>query len=264
MLASPLFAHSKALRNKRACKGDAMTEAEWLASTDPDAMLDFVRPNATDRKLRLFACACCRRHWNWLRCIASKRAVEQAERFADGLIARGELAGARNEATRALGRVPDSHLYAAEAAASLVRVRMAPACRQTAALMRKQRACWTPVPRAYRGRILDFSEHAAAKAAWDQAGAATERREGAQQALLLRDIFGNPFRSHSHDTFWLTHAVTGLASAIYRERCFEQLPELATLLHQAGCPDADLLAHCRVPGSHARGCWCLDLLLRMK
>src|SRR5579864_4184325 len=37
-----------------------MTEQEWLACTDPDPMLEFLRSNATDRKLRLFACACCR------------------------------------------------------------------------------------------------------------------------------------------------------------------------------------------------------------
>jgi hypothetical protein len=45
-----------------------MTESEWLASGDPAAMLDWfsVRAqckeswHATERKLRLFACACCR------------------------------------------------------------------------------------------------------------------------------------------------------------------------------------------------------------
>src|SRR5438270_24210 len=40
-----------------------MTEAEWLACADPEPMLVFQRGKATDRKLRLFACACCRHSW---------------------------------------------------------------------------------------------------------------------------------------------------------------------------------------------------------
>ncbi|HJZ91572.1 MAG TPA: hypothetical protein VKE40_11925 [Gemmataceae bacterium] len=38
-----------------------MTEAEWLAATDPHSMLEFVRQRASARKLRLFEVACCRR-----------------------------------------------------------------------------------------------------------------------------------------------------------------------------------------------------------
>ena len=106
-----------------------MTETEWLTSSDPAAMLrlfDYqIRPvssghmgepsrfRVSDRKLRLFACACCRQVWHLLtddvpcyaighaysekyskRCKVcsgtgrinrSHRAVEVAERFADGL-----------------------------------------------------------------------------------------------------------------------------------------------------------------------------------
>jgi hypothetical protein len=37
-----------------------VTEAEWLAATDPTSMLEFVRGKVSDRKLRLFAIGCCR------------------------------------------------------------------------------------------------------------------------------------------------------------------------------------------------------------
>jgi hypothetical protein len=39
------------------------------------------------------------------------------------------------------------------------------------------------------------------------------------------------------------------------------LPVLADALEEAGCTDADLLAHCRCGGGHLRGCWAVDLLL---
>ena len=37
-----------------------MTEAEWLGCNDPDKMLRFVQGKASERQLRLLACACCR------------------------------------------------------------------------------------------------------------------------------------------------------------------------------------------------------------
>jgi hypothetical protein len=60
---------------------------------------------------------------------------------------------------------------------------------------------------------------------------------------------------------WLIPAVTALARAIYEARDWAALGPLSDALEQAGCDDAALLAHLRSPGSHARGCWVIDLLL---
>jgi len=70
-----------------------VTESEWLASDDPGAMLALLtRPTretsplgpVSDRKLRLFACACCRQVWDRLLDEQSRLAVQTAERYADG------------------------------------------------------------------------------------------------------------------------------------------------------------------------------------
>jgi len=90
-----------------------MTEAEWLASNDPAAMLAKIQsvrlsyekrnrepvPNwqVSDRKLRLFACACCRAVFHLLTDERSRRAVEVAERYADGLAAAEEVRQAHHD-----------------------------------------------------------------------------------------------------------------------------------------------------------------------
>jgi hypothetical protein len=93
---------------------------------------------------------------------------------------------------------------------------------------------------------------------------ANRELEDRVQADLLRDIFANPFRHTTLDPGWLIRnggVVVKLAQGIYAERAFDRLPILADALEDAGCGDADILAHCRGGGEHVRGCWVVDLLL---
>ncbi len=66
------------------------------------------------------------------------------------------------------------------------------------------------------------------------------------------------------DPLWLTWSdgtVPKIAESISRDRAFDRLPILADALEEAGCDNADILAHCRGPNPHAQGCWAVDLLL---
>src|SRR5688572_29475542 len=94
-----------------------MNESEWLTSTDPREMLSFVVPRASDRKWRLFACACCRRVWNPFVAPLTVRAVMAAEAAADGRLSAAEHARvaelARHSAIDAQRfSVPDFHSHA--------------------------------------------------------------------------------------------------------------------------------------------------------
>ncbi len=71
---------------------------DWLVSRDPFRMLQFLGKDVSERKLRLFACACCRRLWHVIDDDAGRKAVEVAELFADGQIGEAERKAAREAA----------------------------------------------------------------------------------------------------------------------------------------------------------------------
>lgn len=206
-----------------------MTEAEWLACTDPQQMVRFVMEGkGSDRQLRLFGCACCRQIWDLLTEDCFRRAVDIAERFADGQESSKELAVAKKVSGAALDRnglagVTGPRYCALGSAWSCTRNL------QTAAI--------------YPLWIL------------------TDETQRKWQIKMLRDIFGNLFRAVTLDTAWLTSTVSVLAQALYDDRAFDRLPILADALEDAGCTDADILAHLRSPGPHVRGCWALDAVL---
>jgi hypothetical protein len=76
---------ARAGRTGRTLQEDqTMTEAQWLACINPTRMLEYLRFRASDRKLRLFAVACCRRSWAKLTNAELRACHETAELFADG------------------------------------------------------------------------------------------------------------------------------------------------------------------------------------
>src|SRR5262245_36190706 len=115
---------------------------------------------------------------------------------------------------------------------------------------------WAASAAAWPGR--ENPDAAAAYAA--NAVAATVKRsrrdtwlaERAVQALLLREIFGNPFHPAEMDPAWRTKAVMALVERAYQECDFEGLPVLADMLEEVGCTDEGILTHLRGPGSHVR------------
>ena len=219
-----------------------MSEGDWPSGIDAPTLLRWLRasPAASERKLRLFACACwrrIRREGLWARL---HRVVETAERYADGLAGTKELLDAKSVAwgiahpvlrlvtPMGVSRPHISDVFLAAYAAE-----------ETPAVL---------------------AQHVEEAAAW----------EGLREVApaVLRDLFGpRPFRpppgAPSPDG-----TVERLARAAYEERLLPsgqldrtRLAVLADALEEAGCTDADLLGHLRGEGAHVRGCWALDLLL---
>jgi hypothetical protein len=216
-----------------------MTEAEWVASSDPYRMLRPCRRviRSHPRKGRLFAVACCRRIWHLLADPRSRAAVEAAAQYAEGLVTEDQLRAAA-EAARA------AHADAFRAKGKVG------ACTEWAAQFAASFDAW-------------FAASRASNFAYVAAGDGLQPGpEHTAQAHLLRCIFGPlPFRPAVAAHRWLNANVIALARLIYQEGAFDHLSVLADALEEAGCTDAGLLGHLRGSGPHARGCWPVDLLL---
>lgn len=231
-----------------------MTEQDWLSCTDPTRMLGLLSEGprnlarATNRKLRLFCCACCRQLWDTAPIGETGRyAVVTGEKLADG-----GMAASREEWQALIAARDKEHwpspswtaLYMASAAIELDVVAMS---------------------REWVNRRMDIVSHH-------------------HQAMILRDIFGNPWRPWGnpwrkelisvltanvplgtrlfpHACFsWNDRALERMAQEIYDNRSFENMGILHDALIDSGCDDEDILGHCLEP-YHTKGCWVLDLLM---
>jgi hypothetical protein len=211
-----------------------MTETEWVVCTDPAPMMEFLCGRATDRKLRLFAVACCRRLWHLLEDDPDREAVEVAEQYVDGNATGAELRGMEQaepvDIFTAKNVVAHKHAYTA-------------ACNAWGFAILEDGGGRAVPGKALAGRPAEQSPY----------------------VTLLRDIFGplpyRPIAIHPDILAWNDRLVVRLAQAIYEERRWGDMPLLGDALLDAGCDSDEILAHCRSGGEHVRGCWVVDLCL---
>ena len=208
-------------------KGQQMIEFDLRTHPDPVGLslsncFGMSSDPKTDRKLRLFACACCRRALDLLPPNIAQVAAEIAEKYADGQPIASEVEFIRNRIPLLANEESDLLDYAA----------------------------------------LDFiafeAAHRVGTAFYFRSGKSFTEVE--QQGALIRDLAKPNYRS-DFSPEWRADTAVSLARLMYDTYEFSAMPILADALQDAGCDNADILDHCRGPGPHVRGCWVVDLVL---
>jgi hypothetical protein len=166
-------------------------DAQWRVCQNPWLMLDSLQCRVSDRKLRLFAVACCRRLPHVLADEWCRSAVEVAERYAEGRAGGAELTAAQ-DATKDVSNRQGTDSPAACAVAS----------------------------------DADEAARMASLFASVDSDAGREE-EAAAQAALLRRILGNHFRPAPFSPMWRTDTAASLARQMYDSADFSAMPILA-------------------------------------
>jgi hypothetical protein len=218
-----------------------MTDEEltWLTCEEVPPLLAASEETISARKLRLFGCACCRRIWHLLHHGQYREAVLAAERFAEGLVSIAECESAGDAAAQ----IADTSKVFVDSAAGCA-------------------VSWASSTGPREWNAATWSLASAMQSVVYHAALACEERvqEETRQCDLVRDIFGNPFRTLAFSPSWRTDTAIALARQMYDSREFGAMPILADALQDAGCDNTDILAHCR-DATHVRGCWVVDLVL---
>jgi hypothetical protein len=240
-----------------------MTEDEWLASTDPEPMLFHCAGIASDRKLRLFATACCRRIAHVISDENTRMIVDVSEKYADGMNVSLDFEF-QNFGFSDFHNYRDNRQVTVIEAIALSavsclrhRLKCSDASQDSSFVMGHPELARQNLTKEEQERIVNSRGATVKMATINKA----RKQELIEQARLIRDIFGNPFRPVTINPSWLTATVIALATSIYSEKAFDRLPILADALQDAGCENDEILNHLRQPGEHCRGCWALDLVL---
>jgi hypothetical protein len=215
-----------------------MTETEWLTSVETHILVAFLGCKASDRKMRLFACGVCRQLASYVETEEYIRAIEAGEEFADT---------GKTKAAMRRGR-------------QVLRSRRLSLLEMTSGMSDELIAIYLAEASLSENKIRYFINRLSALYLMHENSGYIHHR-AVTASGIVREVFGNPFRSVSIDPSWLTSTVLTLAQGIYADRIFDRLPALADALQDAGCKNEDILNHCRQPGVHVWGCWAVDLLL---
>ncbi len=213
-----------------------MTEVDWFEARAPGRLVFHVENMGSERKLRLFAVACCHPIERLLIDARSRAALATLETYSDGGCGLAELDNCFSQAKEAVDAI-ESSLYGDDGILETNAESMA-AC----AVMRAVNPNITPTrndnfAHSAISSVAIYASGAAASVVFKRAGTpspevdAVEKAQKLGQVHLLHDIFGNPFsRRPTITPSLLTPSITALAHDIYNRRDFSRLGEAADLL----------------------------------
>jgi hypothetical protein len=204
-----------------------MTEAEWLASTNPIEMLESLPQPLSDRKLRLWMTACHRRVWHLLTGL-ERRMPEATELYLEGRITLAQF----DAAYIGNGLFDDDHAPTPEEYSLHRALNEVEYITEYANDPEEEMSAQADLVREIFGNPFRAVTVEPTWLAWN----------GGEIPRLAQSIYDNRK---------LPEAVLDPA----------QMAALADALEQAGCANEALLSHCRGTGPHVLGCWPVDLIL---
>lgn len=240
-----------------------MTEQDWLTCNKPQLMLDvitkynglrstppgFVVPyRASDRKLRLFLCACCRHLWDKLTDTSSKYAVETAEKFADGEATEKDLYNAHWDQTSVTGawiahyasRPPSTLLLSLDG-------------------MTNDREGEGPSQQVQIALIREIFGNPFRQTTVTGPNNPSDWQGECNYPLIDTAVF--PCKKGNNGYIpWRGGLIHYTALNIYQRRAWGELTILADMLEDSRLGNHLVLEHLRTSESHYLGCWALDLL----